>query len=682
MVHTVQARAPLVHLLAGVLVCAGCAAVPLQPPAQPAQWQQRLERVEREGERLAGHGSAAPDREDATEEASLAARRELAETVGSYVREVLAEFFADRLDQPIRDRPLRRQLVADVATAAAAAVLRETTDADTWQADDGAAHAIVSVPAEQVHDHAIARLRSMLASQNPFPGDAEQVSSEAAAYLRAVSRRQRLRAVLSAPPPEGAAPPRWLARARHPEYPAEQFFLVVGMGPDPEAAGEDARALLLARLNGTLGELREELRASAGEDALSRNARFVRSAEVSFASSELATVRGVDHWRDPVSGTVYVLSALNRETAALVVRGQLAESADHATQLLAAARNQAKAGNCREALDDDVAALEAAQRALCLQMKGLVLASADAGNQFREALPEPLVEEARLHLEEVLGRVNVTVVSGDDQWLAPGRPPVQPLVALVTAGPVATPLPGVPVRLRVQSTGAELGQTSTDEEGVATWRLARAPTGVGADGVLLAQLDLAALAPGMDLSDLPVPSASFEFVLRSGANTSFVVMARGDVSAEFEPALEAVLQHYGLRPVEPELLLRHLKALGPTEEPLDAEVLDVFSELRDALGRGHFLLVVWGGAETEIMDRVQTDQGELCIARCAFDFRLLDPDLPGVDKRLATVSGAGQGASLDGPEEAGSRATTDALSTVRDQLRHSLRDRFGAPAPG
>ncbi|MFO8007228.1 MAG: hypothetical protein R6V05_05760 [Candidatus Brocadiia bacterium] len=676
--HTAPAKATLVCLLAGALFWAGCAAVPLQPAEQPPEWQQRLERVQRQGERLAGHGSAAPDRPDAAARASAAARRELAEAVRSYVEQVLAEFFSERLDHPVRENPLRRQVLADVATGVAATVLRETPEAETWHAEDGDVHAIASVPTEQVHQHAQTRLAALLASQNPFPGSAEQISSEAAAYLRTVSRRQRLNAVLSAPPPEGTAPPRWLQRPRHPEYPAERFLLAVGMGPDAEAAGEDARKQLLTRMNGELAELREELQASPDADALTQNARFVGSGELQFSASELAALRRVDHWRDPVTGTVYVLSALNRETAVLVLEEQLGRTAERAAQLLAAARNQARAGNLWQALTDDLAALQTAREAVSLQMKGLLMAPAGRTAVFRRALAEPLLQDAHLSLEDVLSEISVTAVSGDGQWLAPGRPPTQPFVALVTGGGRAAPLPGVPMRLRLKGTNVELGQATTDTEGLATWSLTGAPTEAGSDGVLLAELDLAALSPQADLSRLPVPSAAFEFMLRSGADTSFVIMARGEPSGEFESALAEVLRQYGLRPVEPDLLLRHLKALDPTSEPSDAEVLDAFAELRDALGEGRFLLIVWGRAESEAGDVVQTEQGELSMARCPFEFRLLDPALPGKDKRLATLSGAGQGASLAGSGEARSRATADALAEVREHMRRCLRERFGA----
>jgi hypothetical protein len=627
-------------------------------------------------------GSAGPDEDNAAVLADLKARSELTAAVSNYADTALRGFLGERPDCLSAEDPAFVQFTASTASQVTGAVLRDARPAQQWLEADGTTCVLYAVAVPDVHERIVDRVRLTLAQHNPFAEPADQVASDVSRFLRAFPQPSSL--APPAQPPPGAQPgpigrPDWLRRGYDEQHPPDRFVCAIGLGPDTEAAADSARNELVTELNGRLRSLIEQMSESEAAMPVSGGLGSVEGLTFAFGPQDLVATRLSGQWHDRDTATHYVLAALEKRTAAIALRKRMEHALAESTDWAALATDRTGAVNYGDALRQRLAALAAAQEALEYRLKAAAVAGSMAAAVAVE--PGPVARALKADLGHLLAAITMSEVAGGAQWLPPGEPPREAFVVKVSAGPESLPLSGIPVRLATGLIGDDVVATAvTDQVGCARLRVSAPLARRGAGGTLAASLDLPAIAPEADLSGLSIPSLRFGYVLRSRADTRFVVSFRGPGAAPIAEAITKALLAEGLQPVPEADTLGHVAAYEPDARLSDDDVLAAFAGLRRSLGANVFLLIVWGQTRTVIEESEQIPSGDLRIVYCPFELRLLDPDLPGDAKRIVRVAKTGQGASLGDDQEALRCALKDAGDIASSHVLGALRERLG-PSP-
>ncbi len=670
-----------------VLACVGCAAIAPGEAARP-DWVRSIP-PESGGGHLWATGAAPParDAEAALREAERAARDRLAEVVAAHTEAMLTAFFEARPDYGAVDSPAGRQFISVTSGDVVSAVLRQARRQDVWQSDDGEVHVLYRMPLVELHREITSRSEDALPHVDPFRGSAQQGLAQLSEFLDQ-RLQQRMRAEARRPPLAGEPPPEeapaWLESGRHENYPRAEYWSAIGLGADPQSADAAARAEMAVAVRTELARQAQELASAGGEKPLDENLRWFDPARLRIAPTDLVAVRLAERWHDPVTESHYALAVLDRSTADLMYRRRIEEAAERSAERLAAARNNHKAENYAEAIADYGAAVAAARRAFKDQLAALVVATEPKRPELRELLAEPILAQAKGELQALLDEMKLEPVLGDGQWMPPGVPPAGPLVATLTAGQWERPVADVPVRLLVDPTDETSAVAArTDEFGAALWQLAEPPPPQAPKPAMVAELDLHALAPGADGAGLSVPSAEFTYVLRSRANSRFVVhvherTADGAlVPTPMSDALARALTEEGYQLVDRADVLKHAPALDlPAGAPAQS-VLQGFAGLSRTMPPGQFLLLVYGQVEVREEETAATTEGKLHIVACSYALRALDAALPGPQKVVLSLSGTARGAYLDDLAEARGRAEAEASGEAAQKLTGGLAAKLG-----
>jgi hypothetical protein len=642
------------------------------------------------GKFIAAVGVAEPaeDAEETQAAAERAAREMLAATVADYTARTVGAFLEERGEYAPPSSALVAEFTTVLTGEVATGILRYSIQQDVWRGPEERIYVLYRMPLAVVHEEIARRVPYSLQIINPFGADAEKATADLQGFLDE-RLRERLKAAARERPATAEMPPEqrtpeWLEIGRHESYPAAEFLTAIGLGTDFASAEMSAQSELAARIDAEMAGLVRSLGDAGGEGHLADNLAWLSEGAIGFAEEDLEAAVAVEWWHDPVTDTHYALGALARPDAVEAYRRRAREGLRQAEGLHTSARNHARAGNYAASLKDYLDALLGAQRAVKWQLCAMVV-SREAGDA-PAVVSESIVAPIKQDLQAVLEQIRIEKVAGDRQWMPPGLPPRAPIAVLVTAGDPPAPAPGVPVRLRSGAGGEVVAQGPTDAAGTARWSLSQPPPQPPAEPVIVAELDLAALAPGADLWRLSVPRATFHYVLRSRANSYFAIDIQEEpgggpgVTSPIADALKETLAAQGFQFLEEEALLQHVKAANLTAESSDAEVLDAYADVRSNMRPGRFLLVMVGQAVPQLVEKAQTESEELYIVYCPYSIRVIDGELPGESKTVLSVSGTGRAAFLGNELEATRRARAAAATEAEDQLARGLAQRLG-PAP-
>jgi hypothetical protein len=673
----------------GALWGAGCRAVLPEPAVERPAWVREAEHASGGGRFLAATGSArASSAGSAGVQADRVARRRLAAEAEAHVARVTTAFLNARGEYPSPESPVAAEFSRALQAEVAGRLLRRAEAARTWQAPDGDVHVLYQVPMTRVNAQIAASAASAAGYANPFgqslPQATEQIEEFLAALLEqqlAAASRDEARPAEAQPPARG---PAWLTSGRTGAYPRAQYLSAMGLGADLRSAEQEALGELASRVAASISALARATGAPDAEGPLAANLRWLDPAALRFETADLTAARVAERWHDPATDTHYALAVLDRTTAALVYRGEIADALARSAERRAAARNHQRAENFAASLTDYVDAVAAARRTVRLQLAALVTAPEENVPELKAIVSEPLLAEAKQGLAALLGSFTLQKTGGDRQWMPPGVAPAEPLAVRLTAGEAAAPLKGVPLRLLSGHDVPEvLAEAETGADGTAEWRLAEPPPSDAERSVLLIEPDLRALSPGADLYRIEVPQAAFDYVLRSRDNSYFVVHVSERIAdgrllpTPLADALAEAIKAEGLRLMDDPALLARLPAGEPgMDEPVE-QVLGAFAEVRDALGPGRFLLIVLGEIRLELQEKTQTPEGELFIVYCPYEIKVLDGALPGEQKTVLSINGRGKGAYLGNELEAARRARTEAAAEAAAQLVSGLRVKLG-----
>ncbi len=676
----------LTAAVAALSVWAGCSTIVPEPTPQGPRWVEWAEGPPPVGRFVAAVGQATQPGDAADDEADADARRAIRAALDAYTLDALHAFLESDGRHPDPDAPLSREWSDAMVGQVSAGILRSARRHDTWEAPDGGTYVLYRQPTTDVDAAIEAALPEALELADPFGASADQLPGRLHDVLeaRATDRMADVHvvAVETTVRPDRTQMPEWPRLGRHDDYPTEEFFTAVGLGPRLPAAESAAREQLAARLDTALKRLFAQVRAEGNTDALAQNTRWLSPLGVRFSGDDLQAARIAERWHDPVTETHYALAALDRATAGMALLRALDGSRPAAADLLASALNQHRAGNHGASLQDYVEAIVSARRTLQLQMEAIVLSPEGLTAELATALEQPLLAEAKEGLQSLLAELVLERAGGDQQWMAPGATPAEPFVVRVVGGEEQEPVGGVPLRL--DAGGRTLAAPGfTDQVGVAQWVVDRALPETGDS--LQASIGLDALHPDMDTYRLTMPQVTFTYVLRSRANSELVLYIRETTKGGPSPlspvttALRRALQDGGFSLMDHSEVLQHATGGLPPPDADDAELLRAFAGLQASVGPGRFVLVAAGEVSTDTTEPVETDGGLLYIVHCTFRVRVLDAAAPATDKAVVTVEGVGKGAYVGSEAEAASRAQAEAATDASAKLMAGLSARLGAP---
>jgi hypothetical protein len=634
-------------------------------------------------------GPGGPEQQPA-EEAERAARENLARALSDYTRQALTSFLQAHPEYPPGQSPQCQEFAAMLTAEVAGIILRQSIKQDLWEGPDGKAYVLYRLPYTVVHDEIVAKMRYSIRHINPFGEAAERAVSQMQSFLDARQRDRLTAAAVSRPetpetPPEQVTP-RWLEADRHEAYPSDKFLTAIGLGADLESAERAARTELAGRLSTDLAQLVQRVRMEERGTPLARELPWVDPMSLTFADGDLVADRIAEQWHDPVTETYYTLVVLDRDTAAAVCRAEMTKAQELAAGLRASARNHEKAENLAASLKDYADALAAACGASRWQLKAAVMAPPARAAQMEAISREPLLAQVKEDLQSLLRSVTVDKAGGDRQWLPPGVPPRAPLQVRVT-GQGGKPVAGLLISFVLGEETGITGSALTDANGVAEWRMQQ-PLAAGLSTTVTAALDLKGLSPRSDLFRLTMPSASFEYVLRSRQNARLAVLVRERaasnkmIPASLADDVRQALSAEGFRLVPENESASYPTAADVSIAWSDSRIVEAFSGLKETVGPDAFLLIVVGEIEVRPESSVKTDRGRLYVVYCPFTIRVLDGSLPGEQKTVLTVSGKGRGGYLEDESEAARRARAEASAEATAQLVSGLREKLGpAGAP-
>jgi hypothetical protein len=491
------------------------------------------------------------------------------------------------------------------------------------------------------------------------------------------------RPALPETPPEDLTP-RWLQRGRHDNYPLAGFFATIGLGSGMAEAEASARRELATRLTQDARQLVAGLCSKPDDSPLYRNAAALSPADLAFTESDLAAARVVERWYDTITDTHYAFAVMDRSAETRRLTQQVADLRGTAGDMLAVARDHMRAGNTVAAIRRYLAALETARQATAGQIKAMTIGPLDDQVALRALIQDPILPEAQRGVSVLLRSLAVERLGGDHQWVLPGIPPAEPFRVRVTVGEDRRPAADVPMRLAFGPGPSEVMRGKTGADGEVEWRLARPlPLSPGGGNKVRAEVALADLAGPADVLGLPAPGADFVYLPRSAEHARLVLHVREKtaggrlVTTPLAGALRAALQKAGYKVLDESEVPLQVRTADISLDWSDEQILEPFSPLLAGSGTTQgFALVIVGQVEALISETLDVDGGNLCIAHCPFEFRVIDGGLPEGKRTVLTVKGKGAGAYLEDQLEALRRARAEAAEEATVLLLKGLRGRL------
>ena len=477
----------------------GCSLLGRSAPAQPDE-PAPFEAPENSGRFIGAVGSAPQSADESVvlQMADEDARGKLADAVAEYAREVVVEFLATHKGYADPESERARAFESAVSKGAANAILRQDLRAESRRDPrSGRLCVVYRVPVSIVNDKISENARRALSPVSPFERSLEAKAMEELDEFLAATLKERVITASQRPEAEvdreiGNPPPAWLAYGRHQDYPRSTFMVAVGIGDSPEATVESARSDLRNRIAGRIPGLDVD---------------------------DLLNVKLTASWYDPITDTHYGLGVLDRAQTTARCRERVRKALEEAHALLESAVNHHRADNFLTALRGYVEALANAQTVPKLARAAAVVEPARKA-EFAELTKDAPLVEIELKLRELVGMFAMRKAGGDEQWTPPGVALPKPLKVLLTAGPNALPVAGLPLRFSFKAGRGRLQEVvRTDENGTAACPVECVEGNGEPFGAVECALALEELAPTVELPDMTGPAVVFNYVMRARSNT-------------------------------------------------------------------------------------------------------------------------------------------------------------------
>jgi hypothetical protein len=180
-----------------------------------------------------------------------------------------------------------------------------------------------------------------------------------------------------------------------------------------------------------------------------------------------------------------------------------------------------------------------------------------------------------------------------------------------------------------------------------------------------------------------VPSTEFVYLPRSAENARIALHVRERtaggtlVTTPLAGELRTALEQAGYRLVPESEIPRQVRTADISLDQSDAEIVQRFAPLLAGDNRTQgFTLIVVGQVQALISETLEVDGGNLCIAQCPFEFRVIDGGLPEGRQTVVAIEGKSSGAYLEDQLEALRRARAEAATEAAGMLLKGLRGRL------
>lgn len=280
--------------------------------------------------------------------------------------------------------------------------------------------------------------------------------------------------------------PDWAKTNSHKKYPPEKYFLGVGISEDKTEAVElacaDVAKQIQVRIESELETIEKEFRDEDKGYVTSE----VKSKTKSTVSETVAGIEIVE--TKTVKGKNYVLAVLSKQKYLAGLEVQMDEVLAKTEQLIESGRKSVASGKIFTAIEN----YTDAQNTIPEFYTKSALYTALSGMQYPNAQqftgPGILAE-----MRDVLSRIELKIVSGDDQKSKAGNPLPKPVTVRVIYLTLTGSEIGVdrfPVAVKYEN-GESIEKKVTNSEGLAEFNITAAPTdNVGRSGAVLIYMNL------------------------------------------------------------------------------------------------------------------------------------------------------------------------------------------------
>ncbi len=336
--------------------------------------------------------------------------------------------------------------------------------------------------------------------------------------------------------------PDWVSSYQHPKYPADRFFLGVGISDDKTVATELARAdvakQIRVRIESELNTMESEIR----QDARIRNFSEVTSLTKSVADETIAGMEIAESVQ--LQGQFYVLAVLNKARYLEGLGVEMDRILQETDQLLQAARKAAGEGGLFTAIRN----YADAQGKIPEYYARSALYTALSGERY----PNPsrtTTAGIEGELREMLSRVELKMLSGNQQQARAGRVLDAPLVVKAVQHTEKGEEVGIrqfPLRARYEN-GETIAAKETGLDGIAAFPVTATPTdGIGNSGAVKIGLNLEKLPKSL-MGVIPKSEIMFYYTLEKEDITFTVniVDKSGSQFTDVEKMVSALISENG-----------------------------------------------------------------------------------------------------------------------------------------
>ena len=425
-----------------------------------------------------------------------------------------------------------------------------------------------------------------------------------------------------------------------------------GCGQDEKSAIQGARVELSRQISVHVRNKFRTILQSTKRGALRENIEQITEKTVEVTENELVATKVAKTWRDKSRDAYCAVVVLDRGVAGSVYAKEIASALKQCNKAFELADKREREGRYTVALQNDFEALTHVQKAVKMQLAGMVVCPWRAG-EFRDMLESPVLAEIKDHVRGLLDETHVLKLSGDGQKARIGYGLEKPLVVQVS-GLQGKPVNNLPITFAFRKGRGSLQEgAQTDSGGKARCHVEKVEGPLRAANTILAKVDVANISGGADLSLITAPEVTFDYYLPTKSNTYFAVYVDDRMSSD---AIEKTLTAGGYRLVEQSRVRELAKAQNLKSKSDETELLRAFSKLQQDIGQKGFLFVVCGTLGKATVDVTETSHGVLYIASVPHSFRLIDLGAPSERKTVLVLTGVGKEAWTGNREKAIRRA--------------------------
>lgn len=328
--------------------------------------------------------------------------------------------------------------------------------------------------------------------------------------------------------------PEWSKTNSHKKYPPSKYLLGVGISDDKTKAVELARAdvagQIQVKIESELEIIEEEI--STGDQTAIKSditSKTKSSVSETIAGIEIKEIKAV-------KGKYYALAVLNKQHFSAGLEQEMDDIISETAKFINAAREQAADGNIFNALDNYISAQNTIPRFFVKRALYSALTGTRYGNT-NEYSPAGILAEIR----GLLTRINIKVVSGDNQTARTGTTLNEPLVARVFYVDKNGREVGVkwyPVIVKYLN-GETISKISSTTDGMVKTNVVAAPVGaVTKKGAIIFTLGLSNLSDAFR-DDLSKIQAIFNYNIQA-SDLSFSVMITNNTGDELPELTDLV----------------------------------------------------------------------------------------------------------------------------------------------